>query len=36
MAMQGVDDFEAWTRQYWNAWGQTLRSQHPDTKKPGR
>ncbi|MDI9239589.1 class III poly(R)-hydroxyalkanoic acid synthase subunit PhaE [Lysobacter sp. LF1] len=31
MAMQGVDDFEAWTRRYWNAWGETLRStQHVD------
>lgn len=26
MAMQGVDDFEAWARRYWNAWGETLRS----------
>ena len=35
MAMQGVDDFEAWTRRYWNAWGETLRSQKPDAAMPG-
>jgi class III poly(R)-hydroxyalkanoic acid synthase PhaE subunit len=26
MAKQGMDDFETWTRQYWNAWGEALRS----------
>jgi class III poly(R)-hydroxyalkanoic acid synthase PhaE subunit len=35
MAMQGVDDFEAWTRRYWNAWGETLRSHKPDAGMPG-
>lgn len=27
--MQGLDDFETWTRRYWNAWGETLRSAQP-------
>ncbi|HEY0506408.1 MAG TPA: class III poly(R)-hydroxyalkanoic acid synthase subunit PhaE [Lysobacter sp.] len=35
MAMQGLDDFEAWTRKYWNAWGETLRSSRPDAAGPG-
>lgn len=35
MAMQGVDDFEAWTRRYWNAWGETLRSTQADASVPG-
>lgn len=35
MAMQGVDDFEAWTRRYWNAWGETLRSTQTDASVPG-
>lgn len=26
MANQGMDDFEAWTRRYWNAWGEALRA----------
>jgi len=29
MAMQGVDDFEAWNRRYWNAWGDALRATQP-------
>jgi len=27
--MQGVDDFEAWNRRYWNAWGDALRATQP-------
>jgi len=27
--MQGVDDFEAWNRRYWNAWGDALRGTQP-------
>jgi len=29
MAMQGVDEFEAWNRRYWNAWGDALRATQP-------
>lgn len=35
MAMLGVDDFEAWNRRYWNAWGETLRANRPEAAAPG-
>lgn len=34
MANQGMDDFEAWTRRYWNAWGEALRAAPMATPTP--
>ncbi|MDR7134298.1 class III poly(R)-hydroxyalkanoic acid synthase PhaE subunit [Lysobacter niastensis] len=34
MANQGMDDFEAWTRRYWNAWGEALRAAPMATPSP--
>ncbi len=30
-----MDDFENWSRQYWNAWGDALRAAAPATAAPG-
>lgn len=34
MANQGMDDFEAWARRYWNAWGDALRAAPMATPTP--
>ena len=34
MANQGMDDFEAWTRRYWNAWGEAMRATPMATPSP--